>query len=257
MSINKWMDKDNVVYTHTHTIEYYSSLSDCFCPDNHVIVSFLFLQIWIGFRDFRFHRFQSAFALHTQVSGGGRKVINYTFCLATLFVSVRLETMLFLVLYFIAVQSHSHVWLFATPWIAAHQASLPFTIFQSLLKLLSSESMMPSNYLVSVIPFFSWLLSFSAAGSFPISQLFTSGGQSIEASVSASVLLMNIHKDWFPLGLTGLISLQSKELSRVFNTTVQKHQFFDISLLYGLSLTSIHDYWKNHSFEPSGHLLAK
>ena len=78
----------------------------------------------------------------------------------------------------------------------------------------------------SVIPFSSCLQSFPASGSFPMSQFFASGGQSIGASASASVLLVNI-QDWVPLGLTGWISLQSKGLSRVFsNTTVQKHQFF-------------------------------
>ena len=78
----------------------------------------------------------------------------------------------------------------------------------------------------SVVPFSSWPQSFPASGSFPISQFFMSGGQSIGASASASVLQMNI-QDWFLLGLTDLISLQSKGLSRVFsNTTVQKHQFF-------------------------------
>ena len=76
----------------------------------------------------------------------------------------------------------------------------------------------------SVVPFSSCPQSFPESGSFQMSQLFTSGGQSIEAS--ASVFPMNI-QGWFPLGLTGLISLQSKGLSRVFsNTTVQKHQFF-------------------------------
>ena len=80
----------------------------------------------------------------------------------------------------------------------------------------------------SVAPFFSCPQSFPASGSFQMSQLFTSGGQSIGASVSASVLPMSI-QGWFPLGLTGLISLLSKGLSRVCsNTTVQKHQFFDI-----------------------------
>ena len=78
----------------------------------------------------------------------------------------------------------------------------------------------------SVIPFSSCLQSFSASGSFPMSQFFASGGQSIGTSASASVLPMNI-QDWFPLGWTGWISLLSKGLSRVFsNTTVQKHQFF-------------------------------
>ena len=82
----------------------------------------------------------------------------------------------------------------------------------------------------SVVPFSSCLQSFPASGSFPMSQFFTSGGQSIGASASASVLPMNI-QDWSPLGWTGLISLQSKGLSRVFsNTTVQKHQFFSAQL---------------------------
>ena len=82
----------------------------------------------------------------------------------------------------------------------------------------------------SVIPFSSCPQSFPASGSFPVNQFFVSGGQSIGVSVSASVLSMNI-QDWFPLGLTGLISLQSKGLSRVFSsTTVQKHQFFSTQL---------------------------
>ena len=81
----------------------------------------------------------------------------------------------------------------------------------------------------SVIPF-SCPQSFPASGSFPMSQFFLSGGQSIGVSASASVFPMNIH-DWFPLGLTGLISLQLKELSRVFsNTTVHMHQFFTAQL---------------------------
>ena len=82
----------------------------------------------------------------------------------------------------------------------------------------------------SVVPFSSHLLSFPASGSFPVSQFFASGGQSIGISASASVLPMNI-QDWFPLGWTSWVSLQSKGLSRVFsNTTVQKHQFFGTQL---------------------------
>ena len=78
----------------------------------------------------------------------------------------------------------------------------------------------------SVVPFSSHLQSFPASGSFPMSQFFTSGGQSIEVSASTSVLPMNV-QDWFPLGWTGWISLQSRGLLRVFsNTTVWKHQFF-------------------------------
>ena len=90
----------------------------------------------------------------------------------------------------------------------------------------------PSHQTISssVIPFSSRLQSFPVSGSFPMSQFFTSGGQSIGVSASASVLPMNI-QDWFPLGWTGCISLQSKGLSRVFsNTTVQKHQFFSTQL---------------------------
>ena len=82
----------------------------------------------------------------------------------------------------------------------------------------------------SVVPISSCLQSFPASGSFPMSWFFASGSQSIGASASSTVLPMNI-QDWFPLGLSGLISLQSKGLSRVFsNTTVQNHQFFSIQL---------------------------
>ena len=91
----------------------------------------------------------------------------------------------------------------------------------------------------SVVPFSSCLQSFPASGSFPVSQFFTSGAQSIGFSASASVLPMNI-QDWFPLGLTGWISLQSKGLSRAFsNTTVQKHQFFSAQISLLLKLTSL------------------
>ena len=90
--------------------------------------------------------------------------------------------------------------------------------------------------------------SFPASGSFPMSWLFSSSDQSI--GNWASVLPLNI-QSWFPLRLTGLISLQSKGLSRVFSsTTVWKHQLsFMLNLLYGPTLTSIHDYWKSHSFD--------
>ena len=97
----------------------------------------------------------------------------------------------------------------------------------------------------SATPFFFCLQSFPASGSFPLSQLLASGVQSTGASASASVLPTSIH-GWYPLGLTGWIPLQSKELSRVFpNTTVQKHQFLALSLLYGPTLISKHDHWKN------------
>ena len=96
----------------------------------------------------------------------------------------------------------------------------------------------------SVVPFSSHLQSFPASGSFPMSQFFASGGQSIGASASAIVLPKNT-QDWSPLGGTDWISLQSKRLSRIFsNTTVQKHNSSAISFLYSPSLTSN---WKNHS----------
>ena len=99
----------------------------------------------------------------------------------------------------------------------------------------------------SVVPFSSCLQSCPASGSFPVSQFFASGSQSIGVSASASVLPMNI-QDWFPLGWTGWISSLSKEHSRVLsNTTVQKHQFLGTQL--SCFLTSIHDSWKNHSFD--------
>ena len=101
----------------------------------------------------------------------------------------------------------------------------------------------------SVVPFSSLLQSFPASGSFQMSQLFASGGQSIRVSASTSVFPMNT-QDWSPLEWTGWISWQSKGLSRVFyNTTVQKHQFFVLNFPYSPTLTSIHDYWKNHSLD--------
>ena len=101
----------------------------------------------------------------------------------------------------------------------------------------------------SVVPFSSCPQSLPASESFPMTQLFAWGGQSNGVSALASVLPMNI-QDWFPLGWTGLITLQSKGLSRVFsNTTVQKHHSLALSFLYSPTLTSIHDYWKNQGFD--------
>ena len=129
-----------------------------------------------------------------------------------------------------SVQLLSHVWLFVTSWTTACQASLSITNSRSLLKLMPIESVMPSNLSSSVVPFSSCPQSLPASGSFPMSQLFAWGGQSIGVSALASVLPMNT-QDWSPLGWTGWISLQSMGLSRVFsNTTVKKHQFFSAQL---------------------------
>ena len=124
----------------------------------------------------------------------------------------------------LVVQSLSRVWL-CNPRTIARQASQSSTVSWNLLRFVSIESVMPSNHLILGCPLLLCLQSFPASGSFPMSQFFVSGGQSIGASALASVLPVNI-QGWFPLGLTGLISLQSKELSRVFsNTTIWKHQY--------------------------------
>ena len=130
-----------------------------------------------------------------------------------------------------SVMSH----LLVTAWTVPRQASLSITNSQNLLKLMAIESVISSNHLILCCSFFSRPQSFPASGSFPMSQLFTSSGQSIGSSASASVYTKNI-QGWFPLGLTGLISLLSKGLSTVSSSTiVQKHQFFGIQ----------HSLWSN------------
>ena len=136
------------------------------------------------------------------------------------------------------VQSLSHVWLLVTPCTAAFQVSLSFTISQTLLKLLSIEPVMLSNHFILYCPLLLLLSIFPSTGVFfnewkrwpkYWSSIFASGGQSIGAPSSASVLPMDI-QGWFPFGLTGLISLLSKELSKVFcSTTGRRH--YDISSL--------------------------
>ena len=141
------------------------------------------------------------------------------------------------------VQSLSRVQLFATPWIAARQASLSITISRRSLRLTSIESAMPSSHLILCNPLFRLppippsIRVFSNKSQLLLeilisnqSQLFAWGGQSIGVSTLASVLPMNT-QDWSPLEWTGWISLQSKGLSRVFsNTILQKHQFFGAQL---------------------------
>ena len=131
---------------------------------------------------------------------------------------------------------------------AAHQTSLPFTISHSLLKLMSIESVMPLNHLILCHPLPLLPSIFPNIRVFQISQYFASGGHSIGVSASASVLPMNI-QDWFPLGLTGWISLQSRD-SQESSLTPQFKGINSSALgfLYGPTLTSIHDHWKNHSF---------
>ena len=129
-----------------------------------------------------------------------------------------------------SVQSLSHVRLFMTPWTATHQASLSITNSLSLVKLMSIESVMPSHHLILCHPRLLPPSIFPSIGVFSKESVLHIRCQSIEISASASVLPMNI-QDWYPLGLIGLISSQSKWLSRVFsNTTVQKHQFLGAQL---------------------------
>ena len=127
---------------------------------------------------------------------------------------------------FRSVQSLIRVRLFATPWIAARQASLSITNSQSSLRLKSIESVMPSSHRIAGVPFSSCPQSLPASESFPMSQLFAWGGQSTGVSALASFPPKK-SRGWSPSEWTGWISLQSRRLARVlYNTTVQKHQFF-------------------------------
>ena len=133
-----------------------------------------------------------------------------------------------------SVQSLSRVWLFATPWISARQASLSITNSQSLPKLMPIESVMPSSHLILCRPLLLLPPIPPSIRVFSNESTLRMRWPSIGVSASVSVLPMNT-QDWSPLGWTGWISLQSKGLSGVFsNTTVQKHQFFNTLLLLNL-----------------------
>ena len=132
---------------------------------------------------------------------------------------------------------------------AAHQASMSLTNSWSLVKLMSIESVMPSNYLILCHPLLLLPSIFPSIRVFSSEQFLPLGGQSIGASALASVLPMNI-QDWFPLGLVGLIFLLPNGLSRVFSrTTVWKHKFFSAQPSLW-SNSHIHTWcWKNNSFD--------
>ena len=148
----------------------------------------------------------------------------------------------------VVVQSLSHVWLFETPWM--HHARFPHPSQSPRVCSNSCPLSQGCHPAISssVISFSSCLQSSPPSGSFPVSWLFASGGHSIGASASTSVLPMNI-LGWFPLGLTGLIlcprDSQESSLAPQFESVNSSM----LSLLYGPTLTSIHDYWKNHSFD--------
>ena len=149
---------------------------------------------------------------------------------------------------FSSVQSFGHVRLFATPWTAARQASLSITNSRRPPKPMSIELVMPSNHLISGIPFSSCPQSFPASESFQMSQLFASSGQSTWVSASTSVLPMNTQDDLRYGGLVGspCSPRDSQESSPI-------PQFKSISSLalsfHYTTLTYIHDYWKNHTFD--------
>ena len=136
-----------------------------------------------------------------------------------------------ILLQFSSVQSHSRVWLFATLWTAARQGSLSITNSQSLFKLISSSHCCHPAISSFVVPVSSYFQSFPTSGSFPMSQFVVSGSQSIGVSASAPILPMDI-QDWFPLGLTGWISLQSKELLRVLQHHNSKASIFRHSAFF-------------------------
>ena len=184
------------------------------------------------------------------ISGAGRKLLTQSFSALALLIfgatSVHckfLRSILESESQSLSVMSNS-----ATPWTTAHQASLSITNSQSLLKLMSIESVMPSAISSSVVAFSSCPHSLPASESFPMSQLFTWGAQSTAVSALASFLPKK-SQGWSPSEWTGWISLQSKGFSRVFsNTTVQKHQFFSAQFS-SQSNSHIHDHWKNHSLD--------
>ena len=148
-----------------------------------------------------------------------------------------------------SVQLLSHVRLYETPWTVVSQASLSITNSRSWLKFMFIESVIPSNHLILWHLLLFLPSIFPSIRVFPVSQLFISGGQSTGVSAAASVLPMKI-QGWLPLGLTGLSALPSKDsresspapLRESINSSVHSH-------LYGPTLTSVHNYWKNHSFD--------
>ena len=146
---------------------------------------------------------------------------------------------------FSLVQFLSHVLLFETPWTSAHKPPCPSPTHRVNSNSCPLSQQCNPTISPSVVPFSSRPQSFLASGYFPMSQLFTLGGRSIGVSASASVLPMNT-QDWSPLGWTGWTSLQSKRVSTPQFKSVNS---LVLSFLHSPTLTSIHDYWKNHSFE--------
>ena len=152
-------------------------------------------------------------------------------------------------MWFSSVQLLSHVRLFATPWISACQASLSITNSRSSLRLMSIESVMPSSHLILCRLLLLLPSVFLSIKIFSNKSPLHRGGQSIRTSASASVLPMNI-QGWSPLGWTGWISLRPRDSQESSPTPQFKGtNSLVLSLFYGPNLTSIHEYWKDHSFD--------
>ena len=154
-----------------------------------------------------------------------------------------------LIIQFSSVQSFSRVWLFATPWIAACQASLSITSSRSSLKLMSIELVMPSSHLILCRPLLLLPQSLPVSGSFPMSQLFAWGGQSTGVSASTSVPPVNT-QNWSPLGWMVGSPCSSRDSQKSSPTPQFKSiNSLTLSFLHSPTLTSIHDHWKNHSLD--------
>ena len=151
----------------------------------------------------------------------------------------------YIFMYVVVVQSLSRVWLFATPWTVARKASLSITISRACSNSCPLSWWCCLTISSSVVPFSSCLQCFPASGFFLTSQFFASGGQSIGASASVSVVPMTI-QGWFPWGLTYFDLLACPRDSQKFYPTPQFENInsLALSLLYGPTLTSVHDYWK-------------
>ena len=158
-------------------------------------------------------------------------------------------------LYVVVLHSLSHVQLFATPWTAAYQASLSFTISQNLLELVSIESVMPSNYLILSCPLLLLPSIFLRIRIFS-NELALCIRWPKYWRFSFSISYSNNIQGWFPLELTGLISLLSKSLLQQFKAQFKSINSSIFSLIYGANFTSILDYWKKQLWL-YGPLLAK
>ena len=145
-------------------------------------------------------------------------------------------------------QSFSRVWLFTNPWTAAHQASLSITYSWSLLKLMCVELMMPSNHLILCHPLLLLPSIFPSIRVFSNESFFASGGRRIGVSASASVLPVNI-QDWFPDRLVGSPCCPRDSQESSLTPQFKSISSSVLTFFYSPTLTSIHDYWKNHNFD--------